>query len=184
MNFQELFKLRQSVRKYQEKPVEREKLEKLIESVRLAPSASKSQPWILILVDEPELKNKVANATFRKLVAFNKFTLQAPVLAVLVIEKPRLITQIGGSVKNREFPLIDIGIAAEHFCLQAAEIGLGTCMMGWFNEKKIKQLLNIPRKKRIGLVISLGYAPEDYKLREKIRKPVNEMCSFNSYEDL
>jgi nitroreductase len=61
---------------------------------------------------------------------------------------------------------------------------LGTCMMGWFNEKKIKQLLNIPRKKRIGLVISLGYAPEDYKLREKIRKPVNEMCSFNSYEDL
>jgi nitroreductase len=184
MNFQELFKLRQSVRKYQEKPVEREKLEKLIESVRLAPSASNSQPWKLILVDEPELKNKVANATFSKLVAFNKFTLQAPVLAVLVIEKPRLITQIGGSVKNREFPLIDIGIAAEHFCLQAAEIGLGTCMMGWFNEKKIKQLLNIPRKKRIGLVISLGYAPEDYNLREKIRKPVNAMCSVNSYEDL
>lgn len=181
MNFQKLIYTRQSVRKYQNKPVEREKLEQLIESVRIAPSASNSQPWKLIIVDEPELKDKVANATFSKLVAFNKFTVQAPVIAVLVIEKPRLITQIGGSVKNREFPLIDIGIAAEHFCLQAAELDLGTCMMGWFNEKKIKQLLNIPKKKRIGLVISLGYPPEDYKLREKTRKPADEMCSFNSY---
>ena len=181
MDFQKLIYTRQSVRKYQDKPVEREKLEQLIESVRIAPSASNSQPWKLIIVDAPELKDKVANATFSKLVAFNKFTVQAPVIAVLVIEKPRLITQIGGSVKNREFPLIDIGIAAEHFCLQAAELDLGTCIMGWFNEKKIKQLLNIPKKKRIGLVISLGYPPEDYKLREKIRKPVDEMCGFNSY---
>ena len=54
--------------------------------------------------------------------------------------------------------------------------------MGWFDEKKIKSLLNIPRKKRIGLVISLGYAPEDYKLREKIRKTTEEMSSFNKYE--
>ena len=102
-------------------------------------------------------------------------------MAVLVIEKPKMITQIGGSVKNREFPLIDIGIAAEHFCLQATELGLSTCMLGWFNEKKIKQLLNIPKNKRIGLVITLGYEPEDYKQREKTRKSVEEMSSFNSY---
>lgn len=181
MTFQELINRRQSVRRYQNKRVEREKLQKLIEAVQLAPSASNSQPWKLILVDEPELKNKVANATFSKLVAFNKFAPQAPVMAVLVIEKPKLITQIGGSVKNREFPLIDIGIAAEHFCLQATELGLSTCMLGWFNEKKIKQLLSIPKKKRIGLVITLGYETEDYKQREKIRKPVEEMSSFNSY---
>ena len=181
MIFRELINKRQSVRKYQDKPVEREKLKKLIEAVRLAPSASNSQPWKLILVDEPEMKDKVANATFSKLVSFNKFAPQAPVMVVLVIEKPKMITQIGGSVKNREFPLIDIGIAAEHFCLQAAEFGLGTCMLGWFNEKKIKQLLNIPKKKRIGLVITLGYEPEEYKQREKIRKPVEEMSSFNSY---
>ncbi len=181
MIFRELINRRQSVRKYQDKPVEQEKLKKLIEAVRLAPSASNSQPWKLILVDEPEMKNKVANATFSKLVSFNKFAPQAPVMAVLVIEKPKMITQIGGSVKNREFPLIDIGIAAEHFCLQAAELGLGTCMLGWFNEKKIKQLLSIPKKKRIGLVITLGYEPEDYKQREKIRKSVEEMSNFNSY---
>ncbi len=181
MTFQELINRRQSVRRYQNKRVEREKLQKLIEAVQLAPSASNSQPWKLILVDEPELKNEVANATFSKLVAFNKFAPQAPVMAVLVIEKPKMITQIGGSVKNREFPLIDIGIAAEHFCLQATELGLSTCMLGWFNEKKIKQLLSIPKKKRIGLVITLGYETEDYKQREKIRKPVEEMSSFNSY---
>lgn len=181
MIFQELINRRQSVRKYQEKPVEREKLQKLIEAVQIAPSASNSQPWKLIIVDEPELKDKVANATFSKLVSFNKFAPQAPVMAVLVIEKPKIITQIGGSVKKREFPLIDIGIAAEHFCLQATELELGTCMLGWFNEKKIKTLLNIPKKKRIGLVISLGYFPVDYKQREKIRKSEDEMSSFNTY---
>lgn len=181
MTFQELINRRQSVRRYQNKPVEREKLQQLIEAVRFAPSASNSQPWKLILVDEPELKDKVAIATFSKLVAFNKFAPQASVMAVLVIEKPKMITQIGGSVKNREFPLIDIGIAAEHFCLQATDLGLSTCMLGWFNEKKIKQLLSIPKKKRIGLVITLGYETEDYKQREKIRKSVDEMSNFNSY---
>lgn len=181
MTFQELINHRQSVRRYQDKPVEREKIEKLAEAVRLAPSASNSQPWKLIIVDEPELKERVARATFSQLVSFNKFAVQAPVMAVLVIERPRMITQIGGNLKNREFPLIDIGIAAEHFCLQAAELGLGTCMMGWFNEKEIKKILDIPGRKRIGLVISLGYAPDDYHVRTKTRKPLGGICSFNSY---
>jgi nitroreductase len=138
MTFQELIKHRQSVRKYQEKKVEQNKIEMIVEAFRLAPSASNSQPWKLIIVDEPELKDKVAQSTFSKTISFNKFAVQAPVLAVLVIEKSKLITQIGGSIKNIEYPQIDIGIAAAHFCLQAAELGLGTCMIGWFNENKIK----------------------------------------------
>ena len=181
MQFTELIKLRQSVRKYQNKPIEKEKLDKLIEAVRLSPSASNSQPWKLIIIDEPELKNKVAKATFSQVVAFNKFALQAPVIAVLTIEKANFEAQIGGWLKKREFSLIDIGMAAEHFCLQAAELGLGTCMLGWFNEKKIKSLLNIPRKTRIGLVITLGYAEKDYPVREKIRKDTKAMSSFNKY---
>ena len=181
MNFQELIAKRQSVRKYQDKPVEKEKIEQLIEAVHLAPSACNSQPWKLIIVDEPDLKNEVARATFSKTVAFNKFAVEAPVIAVLVIEKPKLIAQIGGSIKNMEYPQIDIGIAAEHFCLQATELGLGTCMIGWFNQKKLKELLNIPKTRKVGLVITLGYAPEDYKLRQKIRKPYDDICGFNSY---
>ncbi len=181
MTFQELINKRQSVRKYQAKPVEQEKIELIVEAVRIAPSASNSQPWKLIIVDEPELKDKVAQSTFSKTISFNKFAVQAPVLAVLVIEKAKLITQIGGRIKNIEYPQIDIGIAAEHFCLQAAELGLGTCMIGWFNEDKIKQLLHIPEKRKIGLVITLGYPTEGYKLRQKIRKPMNEICGFNRY---
>jgi len=181
MDFFELIKIRQSVRRYTPKPVEPEKIKRLTEVVRLAPSASNSQPWNLIIVDDPELKEKVARATFDPIVSFNKFTVEAPVIAVLVIEKPRIITQIAISVKRRELPLIDIGIAAEHFCLQAAELGLGTCMLGWFSEKKIKEILGIPKEKRIGLLISVGYAPEGYKLREKIRKPIEEITRFNSY---
>jgi nitroreductase len=180
-DFTELLTKRQSVRKYINKPIEKEKLEQIIEACRLAPSASNSQPWKMIIVDEPELKNKVADATFNKTVSFNKFVPEAAVIAVIVIERPRVITQIAGFLKDREFPLIDIGILSEHFCLKATELGLGTCMLGWFNEKKIKSLLQIPRKKRIGLAISLGYAPEDYKQREKIRKSTEEMCSFNKY---
>jgi len=182
MDFLELINKRQSVREYMNREVEAEKIEKCIEAARLAPSASNSQPWKLIIVNDVGLVKKVAAATFSPMVSFNKFTLQAPVLLIMVIEKPRVITQIGGFLKNREFPLIDIGIAAEHFCLQAAEIGLGTCMMGWFDEKPIKKLLGIPKKKRLGLIISLGYAPEDYPLRKKIRKEKDAVLSYNKYE--
>lgn len=181
MSFTELIQCRQSVRKYRPTPVEKEKLDRLIEAVRLAPSASNSQPWKLIIVDQPELKAKVARATFDRMVSMNEFAPEAPVLAVLVIEKPRLVTQIGGWLKNREFPLIDNGIAAAHFCLQAAELGLGTCMIGWFDEKAVKQLLGIPRKSRIGLVITLGYAADGYPVRPKYRKTAEVMSCFNQY---
>ncbi len=181
MDFQELIKHRQSVRKYQDKPVEREKIKKIIEAIHLSPSACNSQPWKIIIVDDQDLKNEVAKATFSKTISFNKFAVEAPVIAVLVIEKAKLIAQIGGSIKNMEYPKIDIGIAASHFCLQAAELGLGTCMIGWFDEKKIQQLLKIPEKRKVGLVITLGYPPEDYKLRQKIRKSFEEICGFNSY---
>ena len=181
MPFSELIRTRQSVREYQNKAVEDDKLEKLIEAVRLAPSASNSQPWRLILITDPDIKTRVARATFSTLVSFNKFAVQAPVLAVLTIERTKLITQIGGRLKDREFPLIDIGIAAGQFCLQAAELGLGTCMLGWFDEAAIKSILQIPERIRIGLVITLGYPPDDYPLRQKLRKSVGEMSRFNRY---
>jgi len=117
--FADLIRTRQSVREYQPRPVADENLQRLIEAVRLAPSASNSQPWRLIIVNDPELKDRVARAAYSPLITFNRFALQAPVIAVLTIERPGLVTRIGARLKNREFPLIDIGIAAEHFCLQA-----------------------------------------------------------------
>ena len=181
MNFPDLIKTRQSVRRYDSRPVEKEKLIQCLEAARLAPSASNSQPWHFIVVDEPELKNKVAKATFDSVLSFNRFALQAPVIIVMVAEKASLITRLASKIKKRDWSQVDTGIAAEHFCLQAVELGLGSCMLGWFYEDKVKKLLNIPQEKFISLLITLGYPPENYRLREKTRKPFDDAVSFNSY---
>lgn len=180
MQFLELVKIRQSDRNFSDKAVSRELMEKCVEASRLAPSACNSQPWRFIIVDEPELRLKVARETYNTIAPFNKFVMQAPVIAVIVIEKPKALAQIGGRIKDKDYYLFDIGITAEHFCLQAAEAGLGTCMIGWFNEKQIKKLLNIPAKRSVGLVIAVGY-PEKTEKREKKRKPVSEILNYNTY---
>lgn len=179
MHFSELIQIRQSVRAYKDKPVEAEKLRIVIEALRLAPSASNSQPWKAIIIDDPEIKNKVAAETFSTVIPLNKFSLTAPVIIVLIIDRARIIAQISGWLKGREYRLIDIGIAAENICLQATELGLGTCMVGWFNEKQIKKILNIPRTDRIGLLITLGYPEDGYEVRQKKRKEYDEIVSFN-----
>lgn len=183
MELLELIKARQSVRKYTNQQVEKEKLGRCLEAARLAPSASNSQPWSFIIVDDPDLKDKLARLTYDHLVVFNKFVIQAPILVVFVIEKPKAITRIAGFIKKIDFPQIDIGITASHFCLQATEEGLGTCMLGWFREKPIKALLNIPGGKKIGLIVTVGYAPDDYLLRQKIRKSMKEVVRYNTYEN-
>ena len=76
---------------------------------------------------------------------------------------------------------MDIGIVALQFCLQATAEGLGTCIMGWFNEKKVKELLHIPKSKRAELIITLGY-PSSPILRPKVRKTLDDICSYNRYQ--
>ncbi|MDO9510742.1 MAG: nitroreductase family protein [Bacteroidales bacterium] len=181
MSFIELAKKRQSERNFMNFPVEKEKIERCLDAARIAPSASNSQPWTFVVINEPELREKVARETYSSLMAFNKFVHQAGAIIVIVMEKPSLITQIGGKIKNKEFSLIDIGIAAEHFCLQATEEGLGTCMLGWFNEEPIKSVLKIPRRKTIGLLIALGYSANQ-KLKEKKRKDMDEFRKYNTYK--
>lgn len=181
MKFQELILARQSVRKYTDQPVEKEKIMRCLEAARLAPSASNSQPWKFIVIDDPQLKEKVAKETYSLLANFNKFVHQAPVIIAITLEKTTLINRIGGRIKKKEWKLIDVGITADHLCLQASEEGLGTCMLGWYNEKEIQELLGIPEKISVALLISVGYAPEEYKLRKKIRKDIAEVVSFNKY---
>ena len=181
MKFIQLVQTRQSTRKFSSTPIPREFLNQCLEATRMAPSACNAQPYTFIVVDEPELKNQVANQTVGLLDKFNKFTINAPVIVVIVMEKANISSQMGTMIKKIEYPLVDIGIAAEHFCLQAAELGIGTCMIGWFNEKPIKKLLNIPDKKSIGLLFSVGY-PEIENIRTKVRKEMNKMSFYNGYE--
>ena len=177
MKFIDLVKTRQSDRKYLDKPVEREKIEHCLEAARLAPSASNSQPWEFIVVEEPELRNKVAHATYSDLIKFNRFVPTAPVLVVLNSWRPKLHMALGGILKNRQFYLIDLGITAEHFCLQATEEGLGTCILGWFQTRKIMKLLDIKAPKKPALVITLGYSGHE-NIRNKKRKSLDEIRKY------
>lgn len=178
-DFLDLVKQRQSDRKYLDKPVEEEKLMRCLESARLAPSACNSQPWTFIVVNDPALKNDIARQTSGRLIPINHFTRQAPVHVVLVMEKPNITSKFGEIVKDKQYTLMDVGIAATHFCLQAAYEGLGTCMVGWFNEKRVRELLNIPKNSRPMLIITVGYP--DGKRRQKRRKPPAEIIRYNSY---
>jgi nitroreductase len=177
MEFSELVKHRQSDRKYSDKPVEKEKIIKCIETVRLSPSASNSQPWKFIIVDEPELKNQIADCAAS--LGMNKFTLQSPVIIAVVQEQMNILTLLGSKIKKKDFSLLDIGIAVNQFCLQAADLDLGTCIIGWFDEPRVKKLLHIDRTKRVQLLIALGYS--EAHNRKKVRKPIDEMSSWNKY---
>ena len=178
--FLDLVKKRQSVRAYSQKPVEREKIERCIEAAHLAPSACNAQPWKFIVVDDAELKNKIADETTTKMISMNHFTKQAPVHVVVVMENPNFTSAVGSVIRDKPFTLIDVGISTIQFCLQATAEGLGTCILGWFNEKKVKSLLNIPKSKRAVLIITLGY-PNSEEIREKRRKAFNDIYSYNSY---
>lgn len=179
--FLELAAKRRSVRAYADRPVEREKILRCLEAVRLAPSACNAQPWRFIVVNEPELKDRVATCTVGGVVPMNAFARQTPVLVVVVMERANFTSRFGSVVKGKSFPLIDIGIAAEHFCLQATEEGLGTCIIGWFDERGIRRLLGVPRRSRPILVLTLGY-PADAPNRPKKRKPLTGIMSWNGYQ--
>jgi nitroreductase len=176
----ELIKRRQSQRTYTNRPVEKEKLLQCIEAARLAPSANNSQPWKFIIIDDPGLKNAVAELTTTKMIPMNQFTKQSPVIVALVREKTNLTTVVGRALKDKNYPLIDIGITTAHFCLQATAEGLSTCIIGWFDEKKIKELLHIPKNLRLELLILAGYPPTN-EIRKKKRKETNQVLSYNGY---
>lgn len=180
MDFHELVALRQSDRAYDaNRPVEKEKIDRILYSARLAPSACNSQPWHFIVVNEPELKNRLADAVASKVLGINHFTKQAPVHIVIVEEKPNLSASFGAWVKDKNFAHIDVGIVASHIVLAAESEGLGSCILGWFNEDKVRSLLNIPANKRVLLDIVIGYstAPK----RDKKRKNISEIVSWNKY---
>jgi len=177
MNLLELAKSRRSVRKYSSKKVSRDQIDRCLEVARLAPSACNSQPWSFVVIEDKLLKTNVAKQTALPGTNINSFANEPPAIIALIAEKPNISANIGAFLKNRPFYLMDIGIAAEHFCLQAAEEGLGTCMIGWFHERKIKRILKLPFYKRIALLITLGY-PADDSTQEKIRKPLKSIVKY------
>lgn len=173
-NFLTLVNKRQSTRSFSDKPVDLDLINRCIEAARLAPSACNSQPWRFHVISNDSLRQKIAEATLQKGINLNKFALSAPCLVVITVDKGNLRTKVGQMISGLPYYLIDVGIAGEHFCLQATEEGLGTCMIGWFQEKTIKDCINVRRDERVALVIALGY-PSDDSLRKKMRKSLDEI---------
>jgi nitroreductase len=175
----ELIIRRQSDRKYSNEPIEAEKLGRIIEAGRMAPSACNAQPWKFVVVTDPILMQKLAEAASARLLGMNAFVGQATAMVVIVREKPNFSSKVGSAIKNRDYSHIDIGIASENICLQAMAEGIGSCIIGWFDEKQVRRILDIPASKRVELIITLGYSLSEY--REKKRKPKEVTVSYNKY---
>ena len=174
MNFMDIALARQSCRSYDEtRDVEQEKLDAILEALRLAPSACNGQPYHFT-VCTGETAKEVALAC--RGMGLNKFAVQAPVMLVLS-EMPYVRTAaMGAKVKGNDYRSIDIGIAAAYMTAEATAQGLDTCMLGWFNDKKIRALCELDHPVR--LVITLGYAKQGDPLRNKVRKGLDELVSY------
>ena len=173
MNFREIALNRQSCRSYDpEREVEEEKLTAILESGRLAPSACNGQPYHFT-VCRGENAKAVAKACMG--MGMNKFASDAQIL-IVISEKPYVKSAaIGAKVKHNDYRSMDIGIAAAYLTAEAAAQGLGSCMLGWFDNEKIRSLCSLDGDVR--LVITIGYAKEDDKLRTKKRKDLDELIS-------
>ena len=171
MNFTDIAENRQSCRSYDpERAVEQEKIDRILETARLSPSACNGQPYF-ITVCKGETAKKVAKAT--QGVGMNKFATDAPVLLVLS-EMPYVASAaLGARVKKNDYRSIDIGIVAAYITAEATAQGLSTCILGWLDDGKIREICGLDGTVR--LVITLGYASANEKLRTKKRKDLTAL---------
>lgn len=174
MDFLKIAALRQSCRSYDEtRMVEEEKILSVLEAARLAPSACNGQPYHLT-VCRGNAALEVAKAATG--MGMNKFAAQAPVM-IVVSEMPYVKSAgMGTKIKNNDYRSMDIGIAAAHMAAQATSLGLGTCILGWFDDQRVREICGLEYPVR--LVITLGYPGSGDVLREKKRKAMDELVSY------
>ena len=171
MNFMEIANVRQSCRAYDpERMVEKEKVDAVLEAARLAPSACNGQPFHMTVCRGQKAKEAAALTMG---MGMNRFASQAPVL-IVISEMPYVKTAaLGARVKNNDYRSIDIGIAAAYLTAEAAAQGLGTCILGWFDDAKLRALCGLEHPVR--LVITLGYPADE--LRTKKRRDLSELVT-------
>ena len=170
MDLYEAIKLRYSVRSYLDKPVEQEKLDRILDAARLAPSGSNRQPWKFVVVRDAETRKKLVPACSNQ-----EFVGQAPVVIAGVGLMPDRIMSCGVPGDP-----VDVAIALEHVALAATAEGLGTCWIGSFHQDQIRALLGIPANAKVIEVMTLGY-PADHP-RPKTRKPIRELVCHDQWQ--
>jgi len=171
MNVMEAIKSRYSVRRYKNKPVEEEKLNKILEAGRFAPSAKNRQEWRYVVVRDKGKIQKLMIAAKNQ-----RFIGEAPVVIAACAEDDGYVMSCG----QLSYP-IDVAISMDHMTLEAVEEGLGTCWIGAFYENQVKEILNIPKNIRVVLLLTLGY-PDDSP-SSKRRKSINEIVMYEKWKD-
>jgi nitroreductase len=175
----EMISQRYSVREYLDKPIEKEKFDLILESARLAPSATNSQPWHFYAVRD---KNKIqALATKMPIgshLVINSFIADAPIAIVATAGPIDFLHRVISFIVNKRWYYMDVSIALEHMVLTAWELGIGSCWIGWFDEKKVKQLLDIPKNQEVIAMLTLGYPKEKKLPFPKHRKRIEEILSY------
>lgn len=170
MEVKEAIQTRRSVRAYQDKEVPEEKIKKVLEAARSAPSANNQQPWKFIVVRDPKNREKLTRAA-----ANQSFVGEAPVIIVAVALQPESVMRCGVP----KYP-VDLAIAVDHMTLLAVDEGLGTCWIGAFYQDEVRKILNIPEKYKVVALLPLGF-PAD-KPGSKFRKPLEEMVCYESFD--
>jgi len=170
---------RHSVRRFDPRAVEREKLLACVEAARLAPSAENAQPCRFIILDDSEIKKSFGEAAFSGVYRATRWALNAPAIAVIAVEKTLTAGHLGPWIQGTPYYFIDVGIAGEHFILQAQALGLGTCWIGWFDSRKARKFLKLPKGMTVAQLIAAGYPSSHGKARERRRKPIEEIIRWN-----
>jgi nitroreductase len=175
-NLLKLIGERFSVRHYLDRPIEPDQLETILESARLAPSASNAQPWHFYVVTAKAKRQALAGKMpLGSQVVSNSFIAQAPVVIVATAGPINLLHRIASFIVNKRWYYIDLGIALEHMVLTAWELGIGSCWVGWFDEPKVRQLLAIPAGEEVIALLTLGYTDETRSPFPKNRKKLEEI---------
>jgi nitroreductase len=170
MHVMDAIRTRKSVRAYLDRPVEEEKVGAVLEAARLAPSAANRQEWRFVVVRNPEMRRRLAETA-----GGQAFVGQAPVVVAACADTDGHVMKCG----QPSYP-IDVAIALDHMTLAAVELGLGTCWIGLFDEKKVKELLGIPERIRVVELLTLGY-PVDSSVIEKWRLPMDQIVKHERW---
>jgi len=178
--FLRLCRARKSVRRFADRPVEREKIGLCLEAARRAPSADNLQPWRFVVFDDPQKKARLADAAFRGAYALSRRLANAPVLVCLLIKEHTLVNKVAGAVQGTQWQLVDAGIGGEHFVLAATEQGLGTCWIGWYDGRALIREMGLRgRGYRPVAIIALGYPAADVSFNERPRKSLSDIAYWN-----
>lgn len=173
MDFMQIANARQSCRSFDAtRQVEPQKLQSVLEAMRLAPSACNGQPYHVTVCLGKRAKEAAAATQG---LGMNQFASQAPVILVFS-EKPYVKSAaFGAKVKDLDYRSMDIGLAVAYLTAEATAQGLDTCILGWLDDKKLRRICGLEEK--VHLVVALGYATPDYKLRKKIRKELSQLVT-------